>query len=237
MSRPETPRDRYREQTRTEIKEIALRQLAEGGTGSIALTRIAKELGLTSPALYRYFASRDALLTALIGDCYAETAARLSDVAAASTRRTPRHRLTALADAFRSFAVEHPDRYLLIAGSPVPGYEAPAATLHAARAALGPFLGVFVQGSTAPALAPIVRQMRRWAQRDADVREWVAQHAGEDVGPDASAVALAGSLAAWSRMHGVVSLEVSGQFRTMGHDPGDLFTAEVTMLANDFGLS
>ncbi|WP_220270026.1 TetR/AcrR family transcriptional regulator [Marinitenerispora sediminis] len=62
------PRSRYREQTRAEIKAIALRQLAEGGIAAVALTRIAKELGLSGPALYRYFANRDDLLTALIRD-------------------------------------------------------------------------------------------------------------------------------------------------------------------------
>lgn len=236
-TRPDSPRARYREQTRTEIKEIALRQLAEGGTGSIALTRIAKELGLTSPALYRYFASRDELLTALIRDCYEEAAAGLARAAEASGRRTPRNRLTALAAAFRAFAVQHPDRYLLIAGSPVPGYDAPVETLRAARAVLGPFLGVFVQGRPAPALAPVVRQMRRWAQQDAGVSVWVADYVGADPSPDAVAVAIAGTLAAWTRMHGVVSLEVSGQFGTMGHDPQDLFAAEVATLADDFDLA
>lgn len=237
MTRPATPRDRYREQTRTEIKEIALRQLAEGGVGSIALTRIAKELGLTSPALYRYFSSRDELLTALIRDCYADAAAALAQIAEDTSRRSPRNRLTALAGTFRSFAVAHPDRYLLIAGSPVVGYDAPVDTLQAARKALGPFLGVFVHGSPTAVLAPVVRQMRRWAQQDAGVSQWVAEFAGQDTDEEAAAVALAGTITAWTRMHGVVSLEVSGQFRDMGHHPEDLFTAEVAMLAADFGLS
>src|SRR3954463_3621216 len=77
----QSPRARYREQNRAEIKQIALRQLAEGGTAAVALTRIAKEVGPSGPALYRYFDSRDALLTDLIRDAYADLAAAVSAAA------------------------------------------------------------------------------------------------------------------------------------------------------------
>lgn len=78
----EGPRARYREQTRSEIKDTALRQLAESGAGALALTRVAKEMGLSGPALYRYFAGRDDLLSALIRDAYDHAAAAVADAAA-----------------------------------------------------------------------------------------------------------------------------------------------------------
>ena len=97
------PRARYREQTRSEIKEAALRQLADGGDAALALTRIAKDMGLSGPALYRYFASRDDLLNALIRDAYDDAAAAIAAAAARSTdaSRGPRAHLHSLAEAYR----------------------------------------------------------------------------------------------------------------------------------------
>lgn len=136
------PRARYREQTRAEIKDLALRRLAEGGGTTLALTRIAKEMGLSGPALYRYFAGRDDLLNALIRDAYDDAAAAMARAAARSAKgsRGVRARLRDLAEAYRAWAITEPHRYLLIQGAPVPGYVAPADTLERARAVLGPFL-------------------------------------------------------------------------------------------------
>jgi AcrR family transcriptional regulator len=107
-------RDRFRAQMRQEVKEAALRQLAEGGPGALSLNAIAKELGVSGPALYRYFAGRDALLTELILDAYADLTTAISAV----ERRVP-----ALAAAYRSWATAHPHRYRLLFLAPVPGYD------------------------------------------------------------------------------------------------------------------
>jgi AcrR family transcriptional regulator len=229
----QTPRARYREQTRAEIKEIALRQLAEGGTAAVALTRIAKEVGLSGPALYRYFDSRDALLTELIRDAYADLAARVSATADGLVEGTsPRARAQALAAALRQWAVAEPHRYLLIQGTPVPGYVAPPDTLDSARAVLAPFLEVFDGCAPTEAVRPVVDQMTAWAQSDAAVAEW----AHSRVPAGSAGAALAGAVLAWSHLHGAIGLEVSGQFTGMGHDGGTLLTAQVDVLAGAFGL-
>ncbi|MEU6255718.1 TetR/AcrR family transcriptional regulator [Streptomyces sp. NPDC047043] len=229
----QSPRARYREQTRVEIKEIALRQLAEGGTAAVALTRIAKEVGLSGPALYRYFDSRDALLTDLIRDAYADLAAAVSATAGAlPPGSSGRARLQALAGACRDWAVAQPHRYLLIEGTPVPGYTAPPDTLDSARAVLGPFLPAFAEGEPSAAVRPVVEQMTAWAETD----EAVAQWARGNVPAGAEGVALAGAVFAWAHMHGAIGLEVSGQFTGMGHDGGTLLTAQLDLLADAFGL-
>ncbi|MFC8537472.1 TetR/AcrR family transcriptional regulator [Streptomyces sp. NPDC057249] len=238
MAEPQRgPRARYREQTRAEIKEVALRQLADGGAGTLALTRIAKALGLSGPALYRYFASRDDLLNALIRDAYDDAAAAIGEAAARAQDRSPRERLRVLATAYRAWAVSEPHRYALIQGSPVPGYVAPDDTLERARAALGPFLPVFAGGSPGADAASMVDRMAAWLETDAGVGSWVAQYApdaAEDV--RASARALAGAVLAWAQLHGAVGLEVAGQFAGMGHDGETLLAAQSGMLADAFGL-
>jgi AcrR family transcriptional regulator len=231
-----TPRARYREQTRAEIKELALRQLAEGGQAAVALTRIAKDLGLSGPALYRYFTSRDDLLSALIRDAYDDVAAVVTKAADAAAERTPRSRLHALAGAYRLWAVRQPHRYLLIQGTPVPGYTAPADTVERARAALGPFLPVFVTASPTPAVLTVVAEMDTWARRDDAVADWVTAHAGERAA-GAPGVPLAGAVLAWSQLHGAVGLETAGQFQGMGHDGATLLAAQIDSLADSFGLA
>ncbi|GDY42209.1 hypothetical protein SANT12839_030910 [Streptomyces antimycoticus] len=118
-------RERYRKQTREEAKAVALAQLSESGTAGISVNAIAKAMGMTGPALYRYFASRDELLTELITDTYRDLAETLARAVADAT---PADRFRALALALRDWAKRQPDRYLLIYGTPVPGYHAPPET-------------------------------------------------------------------------------------------------------------
>lgn len=99
--------------------------------------------------------------------------------AESATGPTPRSRLHALAEAYRAWAVRQPHRYLLVQGTPVPGYTAPADTVERARAALGSFLGVFATASPTAAVLPVVEEMDSWARRDDAVVTWVTTHAGE----------------------------------------------------------
>ncbi|MFJ8773496.1 TetR/AcrR family transcriptional regulator [Streptomyces microflavus] len=249
------PRARYREQTRAEIKDLALRQLAEGGGTALALTRIAKEMGLSGPALYRYFTGRDDLLDALIRDAYDDAAAAMARAAARSAKgsRGVRARLHDLAEAYRAWAVAEPHRYLLLQGAPVPGYVAPPDTLERARAVLGPFLPLFATGNPGPAVAATVDEMTAWLTAGESVRAWVAQYAPEAVevtepaeaaeatgaggaATAAAAHALAGAVLAWAQLHGSVSLEVAGQFAGMAHRGGTLLGAQMELLADAFGL-
>lgn len=230
-----SPRARYREQNRAEIKTAALQQLAEGGIQAVALTRIAKDMGLSGPALYRYFAGRDDLLGELIRDAYDEVARTMEGVDARPADGA-RATLHALADAYRSWAVAQPHRYLLIQGTPVPGYAAPPDTLLRARAVLGPFLKVFAAGVAGEALRPVVDEMAAWAREDDGVADWLAQHTGLALDDAAAATALAGTVLAWSQLHGTVGLEASGQYAGMGHQAQTLLTAQIDVLADSFRL-
>jgi len=152
-SRAATVRERARAELSREIKEEARRQLAASGAGELSLRAVAKELGMVSSALYRYYPSRDDLLTALIIDAYnalgaaAEGAIAAGQAAAGSAdlaRPAPpaRDRWIAACHAVRDWALANPHEYALIYGSPVPGYRAPEATIGpAARVPLA-FVGV-----------------------------------------------------------------------------------------------
>ncbi|WP_338058071.1 TetR/AcrR family transcriptional regulator [Streptomyces cavernae] len=232
-----SPRARYREHTRTEIKDIALRQLADGGAPALALTRIAKEIGLSGPALYRYFDSRDALLGELVQEAYADLGAAVHAAASGRPAEMPgRALLHTLADACRGWAITHPHRYLLIEGTPVPGPTAPHDALDSARAVLGPFLAAFREGRPTAAVQPVVAEMARWAEKDEAVGEWIRQYVPEAEEQPGHGTLLAGAVLARTHLHGVISLEASGRFTELGHPGETLLTAHIDSLADAFGL-
>src|SRR3954453_23128712 len=108
-----TPRERYRAQVRTEIKDRAWEQIATAGASALSLNAIAKLMGMSGPALYRYFAGRDELITELIRDAYRS----LADTVRAASTTDPGPR--AVAHAIRAWALADPQRYFLIYGTPV----------------------------------------------------------------------------------------------------------------------
>ena len=151
-SRPATPRERARAATMQDAKTIALRQLADGGVEAISLKAIALELGLTGPAIYRYFASRNDLLSELILDAYDDLAASLVATVTAATSRSRPAQLHALADAYRAWALAQPHRYRLLFSAPVPGYDANAPRLvDAADRSMATLLDLYPRTGSQPA--------------------------------------------------------------------------------------
>ena len=137
----------------TEIKEAARRQLATEGA-NLSLRAIAREMGMVSSALYRYFASRDDLLTALIIDAY-NGIGDAGDHADASVedRSDLLGRWLAVAHAWRDWALAAPAEYALIHGSPVPGYAAPQDTIAPATRRFLVVAGILRDGVAAGRLA------------------------------------------------------------------------------------
>src|SRR5262249_39281787 len=127
MTATKTARERARAELTQEIKDEARRQLAEVGAQGLSLRAVARELGMVSSALYRYFPSRDRLLTELITDAYAAIGA--AGEKADPDPGDPRERWSAVWHATRAWAKAHPHEYALIYGSPIPGYQAPQDTI------------------------------------------------------------------------------------------------------------
>src|SRR5690348_13608846 len=126
---PLTARARVRAELTQEIKDAARAQLATAGASELSLRAIAREMGMVSSALYRYFASRDDLLTALIVDAYDAVGEAAAEAESAVRRGDVVGRWMATTRAVREWAVAHPHEYALIFGSPVPGYSAPQDTI------------------------------------------------------------------------------------------------------------
>ena len=129
MSAGRTARERVRAELIREITDIARRQLGTEGAAGLSLRAIAREMGMVSSAIYRYFPSRDDLLTALIIDGYNAVGEAVENADAAAPADDFAARWLAVCRAVREWALAHPHEYALLYGSPVPGYKAPDATV------------------------------------------------------------------------------------------------------------
>src|ERR1700756_4664826 len=134
-------RERARIEVTGAIKDEARRQLAAEGAARLSLRPVARELGMVSSALYRYYPGRDELLTALIIDAY-DALGEVAEGAISSAEGAGRTRGIAACRAIRDWARSNPHEYALIYGSPVPGYRAPEATIGPASRMPNAFLGV-----------------------------------------------------------------------------------------------
>ncbi|MDB1089322.1 TetR/AcrR family transcriptional regulator [Streptomyces sp. ACA25] len=226
-------RERARAEVTAAIKEEARRQLAEQGAAKLSLRAVARELGMVSSALYRYFPSRDDLLTALIIEAYDALGAAAEEALRSAGRTAPAVlRWSAVCRAVRGWAVAHPHEYALIYGSPVPGYSAPQATVGPASR-VGLVLagivgdaradGVLREPDGAPALPPAVR---------GDMDRLTAL-----LGTDLPAGTAAGLITAWAGLFGLISFEIFGQFHRMVDARDAFFASAVAQLAAGAGLS
>ncbi|MFD6940432.1 TetR/AcrR family transcriptional regulator [Streptomyces goshikiensis] len=216
----ETPRERYRQQVREEVKEKAWQQIAGSGASALSLNAIAKQMGMSGPALYRYFANRDELITELIRDAYRSLADAFLAVSGAGAG-VGRPALPELARVLRRWALADPHRYFLVYGTPVPGYHAPQDITGIASEMMSVLLDACAAAAPEPAPGA---DARAFEEHLADHRDWAEGH------PDATPAALRLAMTFWSRLHGTLSLELAGHFTGMGLDPALLFEAEVDTL-------
>jgi AcrR family transcriptional regulator len=215
MSEPSSPRARYRDEVRAQIKQLAERQLSEVGPAGLSISAIARDLGLSGPALYRYFASRDALLAELVVEAYTDLADALEE--AVREGAAGQTQLERFLTTYRAWAIDQPHRYRLLYQPPVPGFDpnGPALMQAAARSMtilLGALAAASRSGTADAAPRDLATPFSTWA-------------AALDV--DASPEVILQGVLVWSRLHGFVSLEIAGNFTLMAPDTDALFAVEM----------
>ncbi|MFC9245001.1 TetR/AcrR family transcriptional regulator [Streptomyces sp. NPDC057136] len=235
MSKIKGARERARIEVTAAIKDEARKQLAADGAAKLSLRAVARELGMVSSALYRYFPSRDELLTALIVDAYdalGETAEAARDAAGGpggpATAGPHRERWTAVACAVRDWAIAHPHEYALIYGSPVPGYIAPQDTVGPASRVGLVLIDLLRDAYRTDGLAvpPLAEELRSEAARMT-----------ADLAPDLPPAVVAALVAAWAQLFGLISFEVFGQFNRVVEAREPLFRQAAGELARAVGMT
>ncbi|HZX06845.1 TetR/AcrR family transcriptional regulator [Kribbella sp.] len=215
MNAGRTARERARAELTDEIKAVARQQLATVGAEALSLRAISRELGMVSSALYRYFASRDELLTALIIDAYNALGAAAED---AATGGDPIEEWLAIYAAVRGWARTYPQEYALIYGSPISGYQAPQTTVEPASRVPLALLGLLQRAQadgrlTVPGDAP---EPSGVLAQQAEVLRALA--------PDVPSAVLVRAVIVWTQLFGMISFELFGQL-VGSMDPADEFFA------------
>ncbi len=232
MSAPRTARERVREEMTAEILAVARQHVAREGAAALSLRSIARDLEMAPSALYRYFDGRDALLSALILAAYeslAEEAERAADEAARVSAGRDAERWLAVPRSLRTWALARPHEWGLIFGTPVPGYEAPEATVEPYERVAAAMVRPLVEAEAAGSLRmdPLPTVSDDLADAVAPVAE--ALFPGMPVGEAVLAIK------AWVTIVGAISLEVFGHWRNTILDPGEFFDATIRGLAESLG--
>jgi len=222
-------RQRVHAAVREDIIGAAREQLAAAGAASLSLRAVARELGMAPSAMYRYFRSRDELLTALIVEAYDAMGAVAE--AAAKNGGTPAERFGAVCRAVRGWALRHPHEYALLYGTPVPGYHAPELTIdpasRVARVLGGLLRDAYQAGEIAESKVPPLSEAMT-AQ---------VQPLAEAVMAEIPLPAVARGLAVWSFLFGQISFEVFGRFEGVVTNGEVLFDYAITTMLDMVGMA
>ena len=256
MTAPSSARARVRAELTAEIVDAAGQELADAGPAALSLRSVARRLGMVPSALYRYFPSRDSLLTALIIEAYEEVGA-VAAAAVAATGNTPgrtartdtattgptatlaptpvgaapnpttMHRWLTVCRAVRAWAATHPQRWALIYGSPVPGYAAPEATVPAALRLTEVVAGLVREAAaTGPVVLPPAPHL-----------DPVVEPMRAVLLPGLAAEVQVAALLAWTSLIGMVSLELFGHFKGATTDFDQVFTYAMEVAGRTAGLA
>jgi AcrR family transcriptional regulator len=234
---PLSRRDRVRADTVREIKETARRVLVDQGVDGLALRAVAREMGMTAPALYRYFTSREELVEHVVADLYAELVDELEAARDATDPATPGAQLMTLSRRFRAWALAHHAEFNLLFGSPAESaattaQQAKEGPAGAAARRFGETFGVLVaqiyleRGFPIPAddeLDPAYQeQLRLWCDTLPVPLPLGVMHV---------------FLSCWIRLYGTVCMEAFGHLRFAVDDAEPVFEAELRALGEVLGLS
>jgi len=220
-------RARVRAEMTEEIKAVARRHLATDGA-NLSLRAVARDMGMASSAVYRYFASRDELLTALIIDAYDSVGATAER--AATGVDDPTKRWLATAHAVREWALHDPHQWALIYGSPVPGYQAPQDTIGPATRVILLIAEIVADALRAGRITEGPPITGRYAEELAAV---AAQYT-----PTASPRLIGAAMAAFIQMCGAISAELFGQLdNSVDDDRRGFFEFQMRGAAGFIGLT
>jgi AcrR family transcriptional regulator len=236
MSQTSDRRRRRRRETIEEIKDTAWHQIAENGAVSLSLGAIARAMGMTPPALYRYFKNRNALVIALIVDAYNSMGEALEKSVKGLPEDDYAGRFLALMRAYRGWAAEHPGAYALMYGTPTEGIATSGEQDRQFERAVMRSMGAMVQVLRAAhdanclviplqydAPPPSVRRALTWMQS-------VLQDETTPLG------ILALALTTWLRADGLVWQELHGHLPKALFGAGGLYEMESRVLAERLGL-
>jgi AcrR family transcriptional regulator len=210
------------------IKKISWQEIAQKGTASLSLRAIARQLNITAPAIYNHYRRKEDLVTALIIDAYTDFGNSQLKAIENLPESDYSGRLKATGLAYRQWAVNNPQRYLLIFGTPMSGYQAPLekiapAASRSLTALLDVLEGARNQGilntkNKAGVSLDILAQLTMW----------------QPLYPSYDTYTLYVALIIWSRVHGLMMFELGKQYPDFIKDPGEIYNCEVVSITQQY---
>lgn len=215
-----------------EIKTIAQRRLAQMGTAGLSLRAIARELGITAPAIYNYFPRLEDLITTLIVDAYASLGEALFTAQQKHSTKDHYKQLYNVGVAYHQWASEHPEQYNLIFGTPIPGYQAPTdVTQPAAERGLRILVEILDDAYRAGEIPIGENYLKDSSLLHQQIQVW-----REETGSKADINAHYLALVLWTRVHGLVSIELYQQYPLSIRQPEEIFRLELKHMLAEIGL-
>lgn len=241
-----TRRDRGRADTDRAIRAQARALLVNDGPQAVTLRAIAREMGITAPALYRYYASREDLIEHLRADVCEDLAAELGEDLAVVADDDRIGQVLAVCRGFRRWALGHPQEFVLVFASPAES-SANCPVGERGQDISGDSFGriflsvagrVLASGPlvTPPALSVPPSLLDDLTAFRGELLRVIAE-TGVEVPAERLSVATAYvMLQFWVRLYGQVALEVFGQYPFQVTDAEHLFEVMLSDLAREVGL-
>ncbi len=214
---------------------MANRHLATGGAAGLSLRAVAREVGIVSSAIHRYFPTRDDLLTSLIVEAYDSLGEAAERSVADSRDRSPADRWVDAAAAIRTWACDQPHRWSLLYGTPVPGYAAPERTVESGIRVSLALLSIVNDAAGEDTINAVIPAPDPAFAAAGGLGQDLVQMA-EQVDINVDPATLLRTLTAWSQLFGLISFELFGQTRGFVGDDEALFIATARVMAHTIGL-
>jgi AcrR family transcriptional regulator len=232
-------RDRNRVDTDRSIRTVARTLLVSRGRQGVTLRAIAREMGITAPALYRYYDSFEDLIRHVCTDICADLTAELAAGLAAVPDEDPPGQVFAVCRGFRAWAVRHPQEFSLVFATPASGQPTdctpdPFGRIFltvAARVLTGRHLAVPPDHEVPENLHADLAEFR------ATLINTLAEtgiELPEHLFPLGAAYTM---VRFWVRLYGQVALEVFGRLPFSVSVPEVMFESMVAELATEIGLT
>src|SRR5258706_5927959 len=208
------------------IKETAWKQIAEFGAPTLSLRAIARDLKITAPAIYNYFPSRDELVTALIIDAYKSFGDSQLEARDVVPLEDIEGRMMAIGVAYRNWAHTYPQRYQLIFGTPLPGYEAPLMeVLPSAARSLSALVSVVEQ-------LRVTKKLNVTTFPNVKAEYKFSFETWKKYGGHADLCFMFYGMVVLSRVHGIVSLEIANNLPPFGANGDEPYFYQINSLSH-----
>jgi AcrR family transcriptional regulator len=211
-------RDRLRVQAIADIEHASMSIIDSEGVHALSMAALAKAMRMSAPGLYRYFASRDALVAGMVTVAYGQLAEAVMQAGTAAGRRGPLARVRSMVAAYRGWALAHPRRYGMLFGERPAGITDTPESIAPMNSAMALFMAALQElqaagGEPAGPDGALEGEFRRWMS----TRDWT----------DAPLEASMAGVLIWTRVHGIVGLELAGVFESSVVSVAQLIDFEV----------